>query len=86
MPRIRGNGEKISRNALLQSDPGEGIMKSPGNPSQSARTQEHKMKLNLGENIRKHRRRLDLTQDELAERLGVSFQTVSRWENGVSHT
>ena len=61
-------------------------MKSPGNPSQSARTQENKMKLNLGENIRKHRRRLDLTQDELAERLGVSFQTVSRWENGVSQT
>ncbi|MBQ3638186.1 MAG: helix-turn-helix transcriptional regulator [Clostridia bacterium] len=43
------------------------------------------MKLNLGENIRKHRRRLDLTQDELAERLGVSFQTVSRWENGTTY-
>jgi len=44
------------------------------------------MKLNLGENIRPCRRRMDLTQEQLAERLGVSFQSVSRWENGVSHT
>ena len=43
------------------------------------------MKLNLGENIRKHRRRLDMTQDELADRLGVSFQSVSRWENGATY-
>ena len=43
------------------------------------------MKLNLGENIRKHRRRLDMTQDELADRLGVSFQSVSRWENGTTY-
>lgn len=43
------------------------------------------MKLALGDNIRKYRRALDLTQEELAERLGVSFQTVSRWENGGTY-
>ena len=43
------------------------------------------MKLNLGENIRTCRRRMDLTQEQLAERLGVSFQSVSRWENGSTY-
>lgn len=31
------------------------------------------------------RQRLGLTQKELAEKLQVSFQTVSKWENGDSH-
>lgn len=43
------------------------------------------MTLNIGEQIRKHRRALDLTQEQLAERLGVSFQAVSRWENGAAY-
>ncbi|MBQ8187049.1 MAG: helix-turn-helix transcriptional regulator [Clostridia bacterium] len=42
------------------------------------------MKLNLNENIRMHRRKFSWTQEMLAERLGVSFQSVSRWENGTS--
>lgn len=40
------------------------------------------MKLNLGENIRKYRKRIDWTQEQLADRLGVSYQSVSRWESG----
>ncbi len=42
------------------------------------------MKLNLSDNIRIYRKRLTLTQEQLAERLGVSFQSVSRWENGTT--
>ena len=38
------------------------------------------MNLNLSKNIRKYRRDLSLSQEQLAERLGVSFQTVSKWE------
>jgi len=44
------------------------------------------MKLNIGENIRKYRRDMNITQEQFAEIIGVSFQAVSRWENGVSHS
>lgn len=43
------------------------------------------MKLTIGENIRNYRRKQDLTQEEFAERLGVSYQSVSRWENGATY-
>ena len=34
--------------------------------------------------LRAIRARLDLTQEQLAERLGVAFATVNRWEGGVT--
>ena len=34
--------------------------------------------------LRAIRAKLDLTQEQLAERLGVSFTTVNRWEGGVT--
>lgn len=43
------------------------------------------MKLYLGENMRKFRLAKDLTQEALAEELGVSPQTISRWEGGSSY-
>lgn len=43
------------------------------------------MKLSIGERIRDCRKNINLTQEELAEKLCVSFQTVSRWENGNSY-
>lgn len=42
------------------------------------------MKLSLSENIRSLRRASGLTQERLAEALGVSFAAVSKWERGVS--
>ncbi len=39
---------------------------------------------NSPQQIKQFRRRLGLTQVLLAERLGVSFPTVNRWENGKS--
>lgn len=38
------------------------------------------MELNFGENIRRLRRSRDLTQEALADALGVSAQSVSKWE------
>lgn len=41
------------------------------------------MKLSIGENIRRLRREKDMTQEQLADRLGVTCQSVSRWENST---
>lgn len=38
----------------------------------------------LAENIQKYRKRSGLTQEEVANKLGVTFQAVSKWENGKS--
>ncbi|MBQ7397211.1 MAG: helix-turn-helix domain-containing protein [Clostridia bacterium] len=43
------------------------------------------MKLTIGENIRNFRKKNDLTQEALADRLGVSYQSVSRWEIGTTY-
>lgn len=43
------------------------------------------MKLNLGNQIRMNRRRMNLTQEQLAERFGTSPQAISRWENGTTY-
>ena len=37
--------------------------------------------MTIGESIRYHRKRLNLTQAELADRIGVTAQAVSKWEN-----
>lgn len=42
--------------------------------------------MNIGLNIRRLRKNKDLSQEMLAERLGVTFQAVSRWERGESQT
>lgn len=41
---------------------------------------------NLSSKILNLRKQNGLSQEELAERLGVSRQAVSRWEAGVSHS
>ena len=43
------------------------------------------MKLTIGENIRRLRKEAGLTQEQLADKLGVSYQSVSRWELGVTY-
>ncbi len=35
--------------------------------------------------LREARRRSGLTQEKLAAKLGVTFPTVNRWENGRAH-
>ena len=42
------------------------------------------MEETLGKRIVSHRKQLGLTQDALAERLGVTAQAVSKWENDQS--
>lgn len=38
----------------------------------------------LAENIQKFRKGKELTQEELADKLGVTYQAVSKWENAKS--
>ena len=38
----------------------------------------------LGEALKEHRTRCHMTQEFVAEHLGVSRQAVSKWENGTS--
>lgn len=36
----------------------------------------------VGENIKKTRNKIGITQEELAEKINVTRQAVSNWENG----
>ncbi len=38
----------------------------------------------IAERIRETRQNMKLTQEEFAAKLGVTFSTVNRWENGKS--
>ncbi len=42
--------------------------------------------LGTGRIICKRRKELGLTQNQLAQNLNISFQAVSKWENGVSQS
>ena len=43
------------------------------------------MRLKIGEKIKQFRRQKDMTQEELAEQLGITYQSVSRWETGACY-
>lgn len=40
----------------------------------------------FGEKLRNHRKKLEMTQEEVAERVGVSAQAISKWEAENSHS
>ena len=42
------------------------------------------MQLKLSENIKLYRKKMELTQEELAENMGVTVGAVSKWENGAN--
>ena len=42
--------------------------------------------MRLGSNIRVLRQRKGLTQEQVSAYLGVTYQAVSKWETGVSHS
>lgn len=48
------------------------------------RKETSQFKKSLGELLKDHRTRCKMTQEFVAESLGVSRQAVSKWENGTS--
>lgn len=42
--------------------------------------------LYLPQNLKKYRILKDLTQEDVAEYLDITAQSVSKWERGVSHS
>lgn len=42
------------------------------------------MKPNIGENIKKLRNEKQITQEQLADYLSISYQAISKWENNVT--
>ena len=52
--------------------------------SSEVRKEKADIKKTLGEILREHRTRCQMTQEFVAEQLGVSRQAVSKWESGAS--
>ena len=52
--------------------------------SKEVREEKNNVKKALGEILKEHRVRCKMTQEFVAERLGVSRQAVSKWESGAS--
>lgn len=50
--------------------------------SKEMREEKQAVKRTLGETLKAHRTQRHMTQELVAEALGVSRQTVSKWENG----
>lgn len=50
--------------------------------TKEVRNEKQAAKRTLGETLKEHRTRCQMTQEFEAEALGVSRQTVSKWENG----
>jgi len=42
--------------------------------------------MKLPEKIQRERKKMGLSQEKLAEKIGVSRQAITKWENGVSHS
>ena len=41
--------------------------------------------MTFGEKVKQVREKLNLSQEELAKKLGISFATINRWEKGHTH-
>ena len=52
--------------------------------SDNVRKEDAAVTRSLGETLRDHRARCQMTQEYVAEAIGVSRQAVSKWEKGLS--
>lgn len=52
--------------------------------SKDMRKEKSELRITLGERLKQERTRHKMTQEFVAESIGVSRQAVSKWENGIS--
>lgn len=52
--------------------------------SKNVKIEKTERKISLGKSLKEHRIKCKMTQEFIAERIGVSRQAVSKWENGKS--
>lgn len=52
--------------------------------SSEIRAEKEQVRKSLGETLKEHRVKCNMTQEFVAEAIGVSRQAVSKWENGTS--
>ena len=52
--------------------------------SKDVRKEKSELRITLGERLKQERTRHKMTQEFVAETIGVSRQAVSKWENGAS--
>ena len=52
--------------------------------SKDVRQEKSTIRKSLGEALKEHRTRCKITQEIVAEKIGVSRQAVSKWESGAS--
>lgn len=51
----------------------------------TVKTKGNQIMQNFGENLKKYRKEAKISQDELASRMGITPQAVSKWECGLSY-
>lgn len=71
--RVKLNLKQLSVGVVLQARP---LCYDAAMPTDIVTTRE------IGEAIRKRRKELGLSQEQLSERVGVSYQQIQRYENG----
>lgn len=47
---------------------------------------EGEMYMDIGNKIKMLRQKIGATQEQLGEKIGVSAQSISKWETGISHS
>lgn len=61
-----------------------GSVRIKSEPVQIHRKERRKMELMIGNKIKNLRKQKNISQEVLAQYLGISFQAVSKWESGDS--
>ena len=61
-------------------------MDAPLGYTECSEIQKEVLPMTLGEMLKETRKQASLSQEQLAEKLGVSRSAVAKWETGVSHS